>query len=525
MPGRRRYKKLEAALPIEVLVVQSNPFPCRHQPPVRMKLLTAISSLAAMAAAASASPFDPRAYLESRAGRSLETRAEDISPPAEYGNTLILQRADPHILKHDDFYYFAASVPAYDQVILRGAETIEGLADAPETVVFQRNATSGPGSGFLWAPEIHRIDGKWYIYVASEVEGRGSWAIRPMVFEGTGDNPLEATWVNKGLVDTGIDEFSLDMTYFEVNGVRYLSWAQNDPSFGSGTGLFIARMINPWTVELPSIGISYPTLAWERIGHNVNEGAYVIVRGGKVFLTYSASATDHNYAVGLLTADETADLTDPNVWTKAQEPVFKTNEATENWGPGHSCFTISEDGLSDVFVYHSRGYKDIVGDPLYNPDRRTRVQKLYWRKDGTPDFGIPVAEGLTPVRLRTAGSADDALYVANEGAGQGLVVVSSGPVEESLFRINVPGFTGEGSVSLESANLPGYFISTDGTQTILVQESDSDAFRQAASFEQVPGLSDASGVSFKTGESYLAVGTDGVVVGSGDDVAATFFTE
>lgn len=491
-----------------------------------MKLISTFLSIAVLTTAAFASPFDPRTYLQSRAGRILETRAEDISPPAEYSNTLIQQRADPHILKHSDgFYYFTASVPAYDQVILRRSETIEGLRNAPETVVYQRNATSGPGSGYLWAPEIHYIDGKWYIYVASEINGRGSWAIRPIVFEGTGENPLTATWVDKGVIDTGINDFSLDMTYFEVNGVRYLSWAQTDPSFGSGTGLFIARWTNPWTVELPAVGISYPTLAWERIGHNVNEGAYVIVRNGKVFLTYSASATDHNYVVGLLTADETADLTDPNVWVKAQEPVFRSYEPTENWGPGHNCFTVSEDGLSDVFAYHSRGYKDIVGEPLNNPDRRTRVQKLYWRNDGTPDFGVPVAEGLTPVRLRTAGG--DAQYLTNEGDATNIILGSDVPVEQTLFRIINPGLIGQGSVSLESANLPGHFISNQCGNAVLVEDNGSEKFKQAASFEQVVGLGDADGVSFKAGDEYLVVSLDGlVIIGPADDeAAATFFTE
>ena len=490
-----------------------------------MKFLSTVFCSAALAMTASASPFNAKTYLESRAGRSLEVRAEDISPPAEYRNTLIEQRADPHIYKHTDgFYYFTASVPAYDQVILRRAETIEGLRDAPETVVYQRNATEGPGSGYLWAPEIHPIDGKWYIYVASEMDGRGSWAIRPMVLEGTGENPLEATWTDKGVVDTGIDDFSLDMTYFEVNGVRYLSWAQTDPDFGSGTGLFIAKMTNPWTVELPSVGISYPTLDWERIGHNVNEGAYVIVREGKVFLTYSASATDHNYAMGMLTADETADLTDPDVWQKEQQPVFQSYEPTENWGPGHSCFTVSEDGKSDVFVYHSRGYKDIEGEPLNNPDRRTRVQKLYWRQDGTPDFGVPLAEGLTPVRFRTA--SGEAAYLINQGNAEDITVGSDAPIEEQLFRINKPGLKGCGSVSLESANLPGHFIANQSGRAVLVSGDDSEDFKNAASFQQVVGLSDEAGVSFKSGDLYLAAGSDGVVLGPADDEAtATFFTE
>ena len=41
---------------------------------------------------------------------------------------LIEQRADPFIYKHSDgFYYFTASVPAYDRIELRRAQTIEGL--------------------------------------------------------------------------------------------------------------------------------------------------------------------------------------------------------------------------------------------------------------------------------------------------------------------------------------------------------------------------------------------------------------
>ncbi|KAG9253629.1 alpha-N-arabinofuranosidase [Emericellopsis atlantica] len=486
-----------------------------------MKLLNTLWSLALITTTTLASPtpssMDVRSYLEARAGQSLEAS----SPAVSYTNTLIEQRADPHIYKHTDgFYYFTASVPAYDQIILRRAETIDGLRDAPETVVYQRTATEGPGSGYIWAPEIHYIDGKWYIYVALEQGQRGSWAIRPVVFEGTGDDPLEATWENKGVVDTGIDDFSLDMTYFEVNGVRYLAWAQTDPDFGSGTGIFIAKMINPWTVELPSVGITYPTLDWERIGHNVNEGAYVIVRNGKVFLSYSASATDHNYCVGLLTADETADLTDPDVWSKAQAPVFESYEPTENWGPGHNSFTKSEDGLSDVFVYHSRGYKDIVGEPLNNPDRRTRVQKLYWKADGTPDFGIPVAEGKTPVKLAAAGG-----YLANNGDGEPIVVSVEASLGQTLFRVNEPGSAGEGTVSLESGNLPGHFVSNQDGRAVLVSASDSDEFKAAASFEKVAGLA-GEGVSFKSGDLYLSTGSCGVkFIESPTDEGATFTEE
>ena len=73
--------------------------------------------------------------------------------------------------------------------------------------------------------------------------------------------------------------------------------------------------------------ITNPELPWERIGYNVNEGPAVLKHGGKIFVTYSASATDHNYCVGLLWADENADLLDINSWHKSQEPVFFTNDS------------------------------------------------------------------------------------------------------------------------------------------------------------------------------------------------------
>jgi GH43 family beta-xylosidase len=44
-------------------------------------------------------------------------------------------------------------------------------------------------------------------------------------------------------------------------------------------------------------------------------------------------------------------------------------------------------------VYHGRDYEEIVGDPLNDPNRHTRIQPLPWNEDGTPNFGEPVANG------------------------------------------------------------------------------------------------------------------------------------
>lgn len=80
---------------------------------------------------------------------------------------LIEQRADPYIYKHTDgYYYFTASVPAYDGIELRRAKTIQALATA-ETVMVWRKPSEGDYSELIWAPEIHFNMGAWYVYFAA----------------------------------------------------------------------------------------------------------------------------------------------------------------------------------------------------------------------------------------------------------------------------------------------------------------------------------------------------------------------
>ncbi len=307
-----------------------------------------------------------------------------------FTNPLIPQRADPWIYRHTDgHYYFTASVPAYDLIELRRATTIEGLSYAtPVTVWVKRE--SGPLSRHIWAPEIHFIAGKWYIYFAA-AQTDNPFNHRIYVLENESANPLEGTWVEKGRLKTVWESFALDATAFEHNDVWYLVWAQRDPAIPGNSNLYIAPMSNPWTLGGPQVMISKPEYDWESIGFLVNEGAAVLKRNGKIFITYSASATDANYAMGLLTADENSNLLDPNAWHKAPQPVFKTHRENGQFGPGHNSFTTTPEG-DDVIVYHARNYEDIVGDPLHDPNRHTRVQKFTWNSDGTPYFGVPVPD-------------------------------------------------------------------------------------------------------------------------------------
>jgi GH43 family beta-xylosidase len=397
-------------------------------------------------------------------------------------NPLIEQRADPFITHRvAGMYYFTGSVPEYDRIVVRGAPTIAGLATATESVIWRRPA-SGRMGGHIWAPELHRIGGRWYIYFAAG-DSDNVFRIRMYVLESPLADPRDpAGWVLRGQIATEWDSFSLDATTFEHRRRRYLVWAQSEPEIAVNSSLYIAEMASPWTLASKPTRIATPTRSWEIQGFRVNEGPAVIVRNGRVFMTFSASATDARYCMGLLTADADANLLDHASWVKTPDPVFVTNEQTQRYGPGHNSFTVAEDGETDVLVYHARDYRDIVGDPLYDPNRHTRVQKLYWHRDGTPLFGVPIGDGGPIVRLTPADARSAFVRHAD------FVVRVDRDVREladSQFRF-VPGFAGAGTEAIQSVNFPDRYVRVvDGTVR-LDPFAEGTAYAGQASFRRIP---------------------------------------
>jgi len=312
----------------------------------------------------------------------------------QYANPIVPCRADPWVLKQDGDYYFTASVPQYDRLEIRRASTLAGL-DTAEPVVVWRKPDSGPMSANIWAPELHRIDDVWVIYFAAAhttATNEGLFDHRMYALVCDDADPLLGDWAPPVQVRSNWESFCLDATAFEHNGQHYYVWAQKDLDIAGNSNLYIAPLENAWTLGQPQVRIARPEFDWECIGFLVNEGPAVIRRHGRIFITYSASATDHHYCMGLLYADEMADLLDAKSWRKLPDPVFETSPENGQFGPGHNSFTRSENGRDDVLIYHARNYKEIDGDPLYDPNRHTRAQVFDWDEQGFPVFGEPVAD-------------------------------------------------------------------------------------------------------------------------------------
>lgn len=308
----------------------------------------------------------------------------------EYNSPFIEQRADPYILcAPDGSYYFTASVPAYDRIVLRHAPGLFALADADEKTIWMKHE-EGDMSLHVWAPELHRIDGHWFIYYAASRKD-DIWRLRPYVLECTGDDPVRDPWVELGQMQCADDDiysfrsFSLDATTFTAGGTRYLVWAEKVSVGIQISNLYIARMESPTKLSTAQVLLTTPDYDWERVDIWVNEGPAVLKRGNKIFLTYSASATGEGYCMGMLSVDSDADLLDPRVWKKERHPVLSSDREKGFYGPGHNSFTKLPDGR-DVCVFHARTYAEIEGDPLYDPNRHTMLMEVRWDKDERPVF-------------------------------------------------------------------------------------------------------------------------------------------
>ena len=144
----------------------------------------------------------------------------------DYNKPFIVQRADPYVYRHEDgTYWFTASVPEYDRIILRKSATLDGLSSADEITIWKKHE-SGVMSIHIWAPELHYIDGKWFIYYAGG-DKDDVWAIRPYVLMCEGSDPLKDPWKEMGMLEA-VEEFGMNVER-AVDGKNAVEIFRNHP--------------------------------------------------------------------------------------------------------------------------------------------------------------------------------------------------------------------------------------------------------------------------------------------------------
>lgn len=320
-----------------------------------------------------------------------ERRPEEQSQiPRRFTNPLLKTGPDPWVIHHDGTYYFTHSTGR--NLTLYRTRAMSDVANAESKIVWTPPAT-GMNSKEIWAPEIHRVNGKWYFYYAAD-DGDNNHH-RMWVIENSSEDPFEETWVDKGKLNLPDDKWAIDGSIFEHNGSLYFVWSGWEGDVNVRQDIYITRMNDPWTPGTKRVLLSKPEFPWEIKGTSdelptVNEGPQYLRHENKILIVYSASGcwTD-DYSLGMLEADAGADLLNPASWTKSKEPVFKMNAASGAFGPGHNSFFRSPDGKEDWIIYHANPE---AGQGCNN-FRSPRMQRFSWGEDGRPEFGVPVALG------------------------------------------------------------------------------------------------------------------------------------
>jgi len=309
-----------------------------------------------------------------------------------FTNPLFSAGADPWCVYKNGFYYYTHTTGK--NITIWKTPSIATLKTAQKKIVFTP-PNKGPYSKEIWAPEIHFLQGKWYIYFAADSGNNVDHRI--WVLENSSPDPLKGKWEMKGKLTTPDDKWSIDGSVFEHKKQLYFIWSGWDGDINGEQNIYITKMKNPWAYDSVRTKITSPQLDREKQGDldnlndvphvNVNEGPEVLAHKDKLFLIYSASGcwTDF-YALGMLTASADSDLMNASSWNKSPQPVFKQSIKNKVYAPGHNSFFKSPDGKQDWILYHAN---DKPGQGC-GGFRSPRAQPFKWNIDGTPNFGEPV---------------------------------------------------------------------------------------------------------------------------------------
>lgn len=322
---------------------------------------------------------------------SVEAKAE-----ATFFTNPIAKGADPWVIKKDGVYYSCGS--GKGGIYVSKSESLTQLGE-------RKGVWKAPAQGWnraaVWAPELHFLQGKWYIYYAAGKESGPPFIHqRAGVLESVSDDPF-GPYVDKGMLYTGdsiqhrtaAPVWAIDMTPLQMNGKLYAVWSgweKNATTDKTKQHLYIAPMANPWTISGNRVKISSPEEPWETGGPlDLNEGPQVLRKNEKAFIIYSCRESWlKEYRLAQLTLrDTTLNPMEPKNWTKTG-PVFQGTDKV--FGVGHASFTTSPDDTENWIVYHSK----IATTPGW--ERDIRLQKFTWDKKGYPVFGTPVPAG-TPM--------------------------------------------------------------------------------------------------------------------------------
>ena len=287
---------------------------------------------------------------------------------------------DPNVIYYNGFFYQCYTTN--ESLHVSKSKTVKGLATA-ESVTVYVPPVGAPFGKEMWAPELHVIDDKCYIYVAGD-DGN-NFNHRMYVLYNDSNDP-QAPYTMHGKMEESSDKWAIDQTVFSYEGKLYTAWSGWEGDENVKQDIYIAGMSDPLHISTDRVKISSPDLYWEQLGSSatspkINEGPYALQKNGKLYIVYSgAGSWCNDYCLGMLTF-KGGDLLCADNWEKSATPVFKKTDKVN--GPGHASFAV-DTPEGDWMFYHAFQDDDKGGWSKCN----AIAQKFTWDND-RPVFGEP----------------------------------------------------------------------------------------------------------------------------------------
>jgi len=287
---------------------------------------------------------------------------------------------DPVFLyrKQERKYYFIATCDNRDDIglYIREGDTLAELfrPDAEEHLILGFDEEKGFVQTF-WAPEFHEIGGELYLFFAVSGKAWGPHChimkLKPggkLTDPAGWTEPVPVTMPDGSPLQS--DGITLDMTVIHTRR-PYAVWSYRrhiGTPLDTGSMLYIAPLDEkaPRRLAGDPVLLSRPLYGWENVAGTINnEGPYALIRNGRVYLGYSGgSANAWTYVIGLLTADASAELSDPACWEKSGTPMLNFASVPGDLGPGHHSFFEDAEGGWWIAYHTVRSYEDHLRCPV-----------------------------------------------------------------------------------------------------------------------------------------------------------------
>ncbi len=265
----------------------------------------------------------------------------------KYPNPFLGFAADPDIVFKDGKYYYCYSAG--------GSIFVSSFDDLGEATTHNAARVLSPIEGEpwardIWAPELHWIDGHWYIYFAGS-SGSNEYH-RMFVLKSKTEDPMGEYEAPIKLTDP-TDKWAIDGTVFKYKGELYYVWSGWPGDENVVQNIYISKMESPTELSGKRLILSMPINSWEKGGGKplVNEGPYAIVDGDYLTILYSASGSwSDEYCIGQLLFMG-GDVLNSKCWKKQPQPILKATKE-KFYGPGHCSVVPDKNGVLWM-VFHA----------------------------------------------------------------------------------------------------------------------------------------------------------------------------